>query len=630
MSAENMNFEPAALGATPLQSVPAAVSVTAPAQGFDVQKFIDAHRIHIDRSSYITPDLAIHPSELNPRNEATLRAKLKEAFTTDSPSIFGDEKRTKIMNQLGELIPLSLEAEQDIHARRGQDLANFENSGENVHAAHLKSRMEKPYSSMLNQWKATPQPRTYETEKQSNALAMYLMVEMAANKPETPRTAAMQRDFKELFRYEGRSEAGLANFLGIKDIIPAEVMRTALTPPSQGGGIAGVGKELGLTEAEIQEVVEITDYAAQHQFAENVVENWKAGRKIDAPNPSAEDTIKNGVNTRIDTLINEQRQRVGERYEVSSTVKAQEQEFAAGIALLPPVLQETLFELGAEFVRTPEASLERITGKKGLLGQHRTRRNGPNDYGRHMILISEARASKEGFLRTLVHECFHTFLPQHLTAADAEKVDALYAEDAARLNGVKEVMEQCFRGEISEAQTIDILNEKFSVGNLTLEAALGPNPDLNKLYYQVQDAHANLHTDSMNYARGGYPSPESKTNEIMSRYSEQHHVTMRDNPALAAWLNPGVTEAHDTIYLPHLEQGLEAIKARNAHARPPEHKLMDHLSFSHHHKAPSQENAAQHTAQKTAANENAAPTKIAANMAHDGMVHGERAASVAL
>ncbi len=538
---------------------------------FDYTKFLKDRRIHLDHSSIIEPYGAYHPGELDPAHEPKLRAKLEKNLSLTPPRFFDDKTHGEIATKLGGLIPMSLAAEEDIHARRGRDLESYRQSGQNPQAAHALAKDENPYASLIEALRRSSQPHPYEKEQADNAIAMYLIVEAALQKPETPQTARFTGALTSIMRYKDKAENVLVNLHALNDILPGDIIEIARRSPAQGGGIAGVGRALGLSDNEITEIMDVTQHASAHHYSNNIIENWKAGR-TNAPiaDYGLDTTLRVGLQSRVEKKITELRDKVGHHYETSSLAKAHEEEFLGALRMLPPVVAEALYELGTEFCYTKEAGLKHMLPDSKALGLHRTLRNTPGEEdGTRMIFVSEAQGSKINFVRTAIHEAFHLLFPKSFSPEQAQAVDGLYKHDEKRLSELKGVVDAYWRGELSEHDTRAKLRSDFTIGGLSIDDAIGPNGDLKPLYWLVNDAYQNLNTESPNYAKMGYPTPELKTYEIMSRYSEVRYVQLHDNPRLTAWLTPGITEVHDTYYIPHIRDKLAELKAEKTQATSP-------------------------------------------------------------
>jgi hypothetical protein len=81
--------------------------------GVNPLDFVAANRIQVkDGSLFVDPYLVLHPRELDPKNEAALRAKLNLTYGINNPSFYEAPERVSVAVNLGQLIPVTATAKR--------------------------------------------------------------------------------------------------------------------------------------------------------------------------------------------------------------------------------------------------------------------------------------------------------------------------------------------------------------------------------------------------------------------------------------------------------------------------------------------------------------------------------------
>lgn len=550
--------------AATIQGIAAAtrsVKADAPAKPFDVMDFVANHRIHIEHGSLILPNeqsLPLHPRELAPANEAALKQKIRRVYMMDDPEFFEDKKVKTISSALADYIPISVDAKKAKIRKEVEDLMKEIETGVDPKVAKRDAREKNPYASTVNEFlhKAPIAPEQAEFSK--NAVAMYVMFQEALKQRgySQPLTAFLSG--------VGQPDGLMVKLGNALQIDPQELIDTA-----RHGGVNAVGKKLGLSNEYLQEVEELVTQLPQRQFSANLVRNWMIGRNIPGfKNAGINEKADIGAWARVNAKIASARQAVNYHYETPAAIQETEKKVAAALSYLPPQLAETLYLLGAEFVYSDAGSLGPMLEGNTNYGFHRRLHTHPDDTeGTYLIYLSGKKDAEE-FLRLAMHESHHLIFPGGLTNEEIAKVDTLANRDLLRLKALHEQAEKLFSGTPQEKQeAITMLNRpEFAIGGKPFSQIVDPNnvEQVQEFFMQVDHANKRLQIEGDFYMNSGYKIPELRFLEVNSRYAELRHVRLRKEPELLQFIVPGLTEAYDTVYMPHITRQLEDLRQRNA------------------------------------------------------------------
>lgn len=544
-----------------MQGIAAAtrsVKAEAPAKPFDVMDFVTNHRIHIEHGSLILPNeqsLPLHPRELHPSNEAPLKQKIRRVYMMDDPEFFEDKKVKTISSALAGYIPLSIDTKKAKIRKEVEDLMKEIETGVDPKVAKRDEREKHPYASTVNEFLHKSPMSPEQAEFSKNAVAMYVMFQEALKQRgyTQPLTAFLS----------GVSQPdGLMVKLGnALQIDPQELIDTA-----SHGGVNAVGRKLGLSNEYLQEVGELVTQLPQRQFSANLVRNWMIGRNIPGfKNAGINEKADIGAWARVNAKIASARQAVNYHYETPAAIQQTEKMVANALSYLPPQLAETLHLLGAEFVYSPAGSLGPMLEGNTNYGFHRRLHTHPDDTeGTYLIYLS-GKTDAEAFLRVAMHEAHHLIFPGGLTHTETAKVDALANSDMLRLKALGELMDKWFTGDETEKQqALATLNRpEFAVAGKPFSQIIRPE-QMQTFYTQVKHANERLQIEGSFYQNSGYKIPELRFLEVNSRYAELRHVRLRENPEMLQFIVPGLTEAYDTVYMPHVTRQLEDLRQREA------------------------------------------------------------------
>lgn len=530
-------------------------------QGFDTQKFITDNRIHVEHGSLILqsdPLLPLHPRELAPENEARLRTKIRRVMTTEDYDFFSDRTRAAISSALAGLIPLSASTKE---AELGKGITNWLKELETGKDPAIAKRDEKvaaPFKAVIDHYLEKREQRPANIEFSKNALGMYLLMEEALR--EHGYRGSIAPFAKEVGTAEGLI-AKLSSHLGFdtKQFLDA----------AGKDGLDGVGKLLGVDETFQRDVKKLGAYLEDHKFSANAVANWQVGRKMPGmKNAGIAEQIEAGLESRINAKIMSSRMAVQHRYDVPEPIRQTEQKIAGMMKFLPPELAETLYLLGTEIAYTPEVTLKPIADVPAY-GFHRRITEHPDDVkGIYQIFLSGKHNAEEA-VRVLVHEAHHLMIPNQFSPQGIALVDGLAKHDMMRLKALKEQMDIWMSGDdATKAQVVNTLNRpEFSIGGKKFSDCIG-QAEMLTFYTQVQGAYDWLQGDSETYHRSGYASNDgnSPMSEIIPRYAELRYVREREHPEMLSYIVPGMTVSYEQIYLPHVREQLQDLRAQAATA----------------------------------------------------------------
>ena len=549
-------MEQATNHALPLQNYRAMQN--AQAEAFDPQAFSDNHRIHVEHGSLFNPSdplLVVHPREMAESNMRNLVQKVVQTYLMDVPSFFSDSNRAPVALALAGLMPLSMEAEHAALADQVKHVVTKQQMGSDPELDKQEKREQSPFAAVIDQYLKEPEYSVAETEQASKAVSSYLIIEEALK----------NKGYKEpLFSFaQGvRDTEGLvsklSNYLGVS--------ASDFTNAARKGGVEGVANLLGVDNAYVQEVSRLTEALPEHKFSANAIQNWKIGREVlQQPLASTNEKMLAGIAPRVQMKIKKLQQHFGNQQDIPEQLQKSEQYVLGAIRMLPPELSEALYRVGAEFSFTPERTVHPIAPDIPAYGFHRRVTKRPDDVeGIYQIFVSGKHDTEE-FKRVMVHEAHHLLFPTSFSAEDIEAVDQLASRDMDRLKLLNEKMEQWFNGDDAVKMQVraELDTPEFAVRGVHFSQIVSES-DMDNFHNQVSHAHDRLQIDSDFYHRSGYDTPESKFQEVNSRYAELKHVRLRGEQDMLAFMVPGQTTIYDHIYMPHVERTLDMLRARDA------------------------------------------------------------------
>ena len=576
VEAAKREYADQALVATPVPAKPVtAADVIAKAKGSTIPginplDYVAADRIHIKHGSlFIDPYLVIHPRELAPENEARLRQKLQLTYSVNNPSFYESYDRVAVALNLGQLVPVSLEAKRSKLLEEVKKFNAQVDSGADANLQKLDHDKRQPFAAIVRDTIEHPGKDPVGVETLKNGLAIYLL---AREKLTSQGYLNKLNDYVVRSNTPDQVLSDLSDKIGVS---PLQVREAALK-----GGIDGVGKLLSLDPAYVADVKKLTAYAAGHDFGYNIIEHWHLGRQLLGVSAPLEQKIATGMEARITSKIAEYRTKVRHHYEVPEPIKAEEKRIAEGLELVEPIQRALMFKLGYEICFTPEVNADEIAFYRGIYGLHRKAANDLRDTrGTYRIYFS-GRGDLKGSMRTLVHEVAHNLWPEQFTADEVKKIDAYAASDQQRFSNLNRMMDEKFHefdqfvkaykagNDAEKAAIIQETKAYFAPYGLSIDESVMPYVrDAQDFRFHVKHMFETLSVEGARYAKSGYDSPHERFREVISRFAELKQVELRSEPQLLHFLAPGLDQVWEAHYLPHLKRVYQQLEA--ATPKPP-------------------------------------------------------------
>jgi hypothetical protein len=530
------------------------------------EAFVAANRIHVkDGSLFVGPNLVVHPRELHPDHEATLRRKLELTFEMDSPSFFRDEKNEKVIWRMAQIVPAtSSEADYGPAAQTVSVGAD--------HMANEERNRAAPMAMMLRErnQKLGDDPQWLEKEK--NGLAIYILVN----------EALAQRGYREpAMHYISNTDSPEEVFAALSDKLG--VSTREILDAAASSGVVGVGRLLGIAPDTIIEIAELVEDVAEHDFSINRLKHWKQARKEHAASgqPLAQQLTR-GKALRIEKTITDLRAQVNGVYDVPEAIKQEEQRIAHALKHITPVERALMYRLGYEICFTPERTADGIAYGDGVYGLHRKFADDSRDARGTYRVYFAGKESEKSSLRTLRHEIAHNLWPNAFHPEEVQRTDQLVNADRTRLAALKALTtthKAQLESFIEEYQAAETPEEKSRIQDMVgkYTAPLGIEVGMvlpmvqgaDQLTWLVSEAHERLSIDGAFYDKTGYQEPSVRLREMIARYAELRDIEYHEQPqmqALLAFVAPGMTQIFNDIYIPHLQRVYEALET--GHPRP--------------------------------------------------------------
>jgi hypothetical protein len=525
---------------------------------FDVSWFLRDNRIHIQDQSHFLPNnyLMIHPKELAPEQQQRTFAKLVKHMTLPAPSFLGVYPRNAVMFSLASFLPISKESRIESLKEEALKLQQMDQTGIHPDAQEQMDRYQSPFQANIKMRHEAPQIDPKDSELMQNAITLYLVINEALT---------AQGRTKEPAAYVSnlRSADGVLGDIADKfSMTMSDFVELAQTK-----GVDGIAEKLGVATPLLDEIKQVARIAAEHNYAENVIQNWDVGRHLQGmQGRSVDEKMAIGVLQRAGGTLSYLQQTIAQDAPVPEDITKMEQRILAVLREWPKEIQEALYYGGAELAFTSESSLGSI------FPQHPTALGVqpfyPFEVGGMDGLkqIRNSNANSRGYLRIInQHEGNHFIDPKELGQEGIKTLETAIHNDAERLTDLHAMLDEWYiappelRPEIERK-----IDAQFRVNNLTLAQATGktgPNPvGLERLLDLVDDALDNLDFNSNTLARG-YPIPELRAEEVIPCFAERLHVKHKDNPALLGFMCPDLMVAYHDTFIPHVKRHVEKLKA---------------------------------------------------------------------
>lgn len=534
--------------------------------GTDAQDFVRANRIHVQHGSlFIDPYLVIHPRELDPTNEATLREKMRLTYSIDNPSFYESPERIAIALNLGQLVPVSLNAKRSKLMEEVKSFNTQVDSGTDAALQQQANDKHHPFSAIVRDTVEHPDGDPVGVELLKNGLSIYLLLRQKLTENH------FLNRLTEYVNRSGTPDQVLQDLAVQAGTTPLAVREAALQ-----GGLDGVGKLLGLDPGYVEDVKKVTEYASKHDFGYNVVEHWHLGRQLN-PSASFEEKIATGMEARITHKIAEYRGRVRHYYDAPDPIRLEEQRIAnEDMSVLEPIQRQLIFALGYEICHTPESTAGNIAFHKNIYGLHRKAANDLTDIDGTYRIYYAGHNNREKSTGTLAHEVAHNLWPSHFSKEQAATIDKLATSDQQRFASLSKLMGEKFTefdrlhkayivGNPQEkAAVIAAANEQFKAYGITVDGLFPHLTNATSFRFLVWDANDVLQVEGARYNKSGYDTPQERFREIISRYAEMRQVSRCDEPNVLKFVAPGLTAVWEDHYIPHLERVYEEVVQHKA------------------------------------------------------------------
>lgn len=558
--------QPANINRVPLRVVPNS----APAEAFDVSWMLRDNRIHIEDGSQFLPFnyLMLHPKELAPENQQRTYAKLVKHLAIPAPSFFGSYPRNAVAFSLASVLPVSQAAQMQSLKEQMDKLEQQAKDGIHPDGHTLMDRYLKPFSADAKSRTEAPPVDAASQEFMTSALTLYMVLHEALFARAYPKEPAA---YAQNLRNPDGVMSDIASKLGMS--------LSEYVVLAQSKGVDGVAEKLGIAAPLLEEIKGVAAEAAKHHYSENVVMNWEAGRHAQGmANQGMHEKIAVGLLQRAGSMMQQLLQRISPTSPMPEAVKESEQRVLAMLRELPKPLQEAIYYSGLEMGFVSGQNLAAV--RPHLAGAGGMNMFIPFDVGSSDGLrqIINSNFENRGYSRKVLHhEVNHLFFPKLLGEEGIAKLEGLILADAKRLGELRDALDGWYKAAPADKPRLEAeIDTRFKVNHLGLHEALSSNSgnpiSMQRLLDVVDDALKNLNPDSKELTLG-YPTPELRAAEIISRFSERQYATLADQPALVGFISPNLMVGYHDIYLKHIEKQVEQFKAEQQ-ALPPQLRYM--------------------------------------------------------
>lgn len=541
-------------------SIPLAppAQAVAPAPQFDAaQAFMRENRIHLQHGSYFDPSnplILVHPRETKPENIDKLRSKIRRVLEQDVPPYFADAHKGVFIEQFVKMIPVSVESKQEAISKNLLDLMQHIQTGKDPETLKQQHDANSPFAAEVAFKLKKNEIGAVEKEMLKNGIGLYLIINQGMQQKFGK---GLDEFYTDMMQKRPESpEAMFAHMQAFTGLNPREMVETA-----QKEGLEGIAKKLGVSDNYVQEVKLLTDVLPDRMFSLNAVEAWEAGRTrpgMQAMGPA--EKIQIGMEDLTQRKLMQVTRAFKGHNDLPEVMKPMEGMFAGHLRLLPKELAETLLLLNTEIAYTPDPHLANISDVHAYGFYRRLVKNPGDVNGIYQIFIS-GHGGPESFAETLVHEAHHLVIPSRLTDAEIKTVDGLAAMETKRLGELKGLLDTWMQGDdLTKAAVTQTINQRYQVNGKTLSQVMG-NADMYRVYQMVNETNNQLQIDSNFYYKSGYSEPGIRFAEVFSRYAQMRFVRWREQPELMQFVVPNISQAYETIYMPHIRNQLADLKA---------------------------------------------------------------------
>lgn len=531
------------------------VKQTAPVDmPFDTELF--RHRIYLkDWSHFAGEDyLMVNPEELRPENEPRLTSKLLKHYSVKEPSYFDFQPRMSIAVALASFVPLPSDTRKRQALKELTDIYLESKTGKHPEDAKQFSRYQNPFAAHIKLWRDPKEEDLMESAFGKLSMTLYLIVNEALKAKGRELEASGYLDMPM------SADHAIAQLAPKLDVTPQQMSDALMN-----GGPDGLAQLLGVKQQTVNEIRQVAEFADKLEFANNVVANWNIGRSVEGMDTrTVEEKIKVGLMVRT---ANKLQALKGIEFPAVKPRDLQvvEERVLSRLRQMPQELQEALYYTGTEIALTSNRTVETLFGfPVPALGLHNHVPFVRGEAGGLRQLYVGSMYAPPSADNTLVHEAHHLLFPKSFNETEIAEMEALVAQNSRRMSGLEQALTkwETTKSPDERRQIEAAINQTFTVGDMTLEKALGgkiTDAGMRTLRNFVYDAHKNLDPHSDVLARG-YATPEMRATEMISRYSELKYVRSESRPEMLQFIAPEIGVVYDRYYLKHLRDQVAQLK----------------------------------------------------------------------
>jgi hypothetical protein len=498
-----------------------------------------------------------HARDYTPEREPFLRKHLMSACALEYPPFNDDKTRSTFIEAIRAEVPLD------------STLSNV--VPENIKPKKLpSSSYDHPVAHLVNGEPFAPIISAAEAKQSRDAVSLYLTLELVLERNGYPNILhdavknLEQRGIEKPNIEQLFNELRTALSTEIKKVSTAEILKSL-----HRGGVEGVADYLGVAPEVNKEISGLMDFITPRGFPLNDVINWRYGlAEPHMEKASIAEKINVGLDARVNHLITHTRERL-KNGEAIPDERDNEKLVAGMLKYMPPVLSTLFFEEGGQLIFTLDPDLGNLQHMPAT-GFHITYQSPQNPQNAMRQIFTSQELGLPKNTRTNIHEINHLFYPELIGQTWARHADDLLAFDQERIKYLKGLVDQYVKGDVAiEQKVLEQLNStEFSVNgrsfmDMVQNSGLSGKDYMLTFIGAVNEAYHYLQMESPTYNRiGTYGDPLDRFREMIPRYSELRYVAHVDHPELIQFIVPGISEMYENMYLPHLEERLNQVRAQ--------------------------------------------------------------------
>ncbi len=344
----------------------------------------------------------------------------------------------------------------------------------------------------------------------------------------------------------------------------------SLTDITARSGAIGLMHALNFEQGYAQELAEVSAVLAMNNFPLNDLANWSIGRSragmIDA---SAEDKIIVGQEARAGLVLEYLAQQSPE-HTPCDYAEPHYQDIKAALDAVPAPLAELFFEMNGTVIFDAECTQH--NPETQLSGNSVYHYDPGKEYDAINIKYVSGDMNVRDVQLTLIHELHHNFFPDLIDNNTAKQADVMVAADNTRIEQLYEksweLVDAIKNGILDDqARILDDINS-YSVSGQPTFADIVKDMDMREAAAQliplIDDAYNHVRLESDAYKGiASYERPEQLAGELIPRYAEIRFGNGDIGEALAEFIMPNISKVYDKVYIPHIAEKLEQVKAEH-------------------------------------------------------------------